>query len=194
MTTVVVPFAGFGGKTRLAASASLRRELSVAMLGDVLAAAVEVGTTLVVTPDAGGAEIAHGAGAEPVADPGGGQGAAVAAALAGARAGPVLVVNADLPCATAGDLRRLLAAIPSAGLALVEASDGTTNALGLSSASVFAPVYGPGSAQRFRSLAPAAVAVDLPNLAADVDTLADLERLQRRCGPRTQACLAGTLG
>jgi hypothetical protein len=30
----------------------------------------------------------------------------------------------------------------------------------------------------------------VPNLAEDVDTMADLERLQLRCGPRTQAVLS----
>jgi 2-phospho-L-lactate guanylyltransferase len=187
MTTVVVPFAGGAGKTRLDASRSMRRDLSLAMLADVVAAAVVVGRTLVVTPDAEGADLT---GVEVVADPGGGQGAAVEAALAGL-AGTVLVVNADLPCAVPGDLRALAAAIPSDGLALVEALDGTTNALGLSSPDVFAPLYGPDSANRFRALAAESVSVVVPNLVEDVDTLADLERLQLRCGPRTQAILAG---
>jgi len=160
------------------------------MLADVLAAAVVVGRTLVVTADVAGAAVAGAAGAEAVADPGGGQGAAVAAALELAADGQVLVVNADLPCVVPVDLRALLAAIPAHGLALVEALDGTTNALGLSAPEVFAPLYGPDSASRFRALLVETVAVAVPNLAEDVDTLADLERLQLRCGPRTQAALA----
>jgi 2-phospho-L-lactate guanylyltransferase len=192
MTTVVVPFAGFEGKTRLDAPRRVRQEISLAMLADVLAAATVIGRTLVVTDDADGAAAASGAGAEAVADPGGGQGAAVETALA-AVAGAVLVVNADLPCAVPEDLRSLLAAIPSHGLALVEALDGTTNALGLSEPQLFAPLYGPDSASRFRALPVETVTVDVPNLAEDVDTLADLERLQLRCGPRTQAVLAGTM-
>jgi 2-phospho-L-lactate guanylyltransferase (CobY/MobA/RfbA family) len=104
----------------------------------------------------------------------------------------VLVVNADLPCAVVDDLEALAAAIPADALALAQARDGTTNALGLSSAAMFSPVYGPGSAARFRALAAGSVSVRLPNLADDVDTLADLERLFARCGPRTQACLAMT--
>ena len=190
MTTVVVPFAGSEGKTRLDAPRSARRELSLAMLADVLAAAVVVGRTLVVTADAAGAALAGEAGAEAVADPGGGQGAAVAAALELADDGQVLVVNADLPCVVPVDLRALLAAIPAHGLALVEALDGTTNALGLSAPEVFAPLHGPDSASRFRALPVETVAVAVPNLAEDVDTLEDLERLQLRCGPRTQAALA----
>jgi len=189
MTTVVVPFAGAAGKTRLDAPRSTRRELSLAMLADVLAATVVVGRTLVVTADGDGATAAREAGAEAVTDPGGGQGPAVQAALAGIE-GAALVVNADLPCAVPSDLRALAAAIPSHGIALVEALDGTTNALGLSAVGLFAPVYGPDSATRFRALGVETVDVVVPNLAADVDTLADLERLQLRCGPRTQAVLA----
>ena len=190
MTTVVVPFAGTEGKTRLDASRSTRRDLSLAMLADVLAAAVVVGRTLVVTGDAAGSTLAADAGAETVADPGGGQGAAVESGLELAGGDRVLVVNADLPCAVPADLRALLAAIPSHGLAFVEALDGTTNALGFSARKIFEPLYGPDSASRFRALPVETVAVAVPNLAEDVDTLADLERLQLRCGPRTQAVLS----
>jgi len=189
MTTVVVPFAGAEGKTRLEAPSRARRELSLAMLGDVLAAAVAVGRTLVVTPDEAGAAVARDEGAEAVGDPGGGQGGAVRSALAHAD-GQTLVVNADLPCVVPDDLRALLAAVPDHGLALVEALDGTTNALALSGPDIFEPLYGPDSAGRFLALPVETVSVVIPNLAEDVDTLADLERLQLRCGPRTQARLA----
>ena len=187
MTTVVVPFAGVGGKTRLEAPRALRVELSLAMLADVLASAAAVGPTLVVAGDEDGATLARRFGAARVVDPGGGQGPAVEAALAGL-GGTVLVVNADLPCATAADLRALAAAIPPGGLALVEARDGTTNALGLSGPELFEPLYGPGSAARFSALG--AVAAAVPNLSDDVDTMADLERLIARCGAHTQAVLA----
>jgi 2-phospho-L-lactate guanylyltransferase len=183
MTTVVVPFAGTDGKTRLDAPPALRRELSLAMLADVLAAAVEVGRTLVVTPDDEVEELVREAGAERALDMGGGQGPAVHAAIA-AIAGPVLVLNADLPCATPGDLR----AVPLDSFAIVEARDGTTNAVGMSTASRFEPVYGHGSAARFRALG--AVPVRVPNLEDDVDTTADLERLVERCGAHTRAVLA----
>ena len=197
MPTVVIPFAGVEGKTRLHASQRARRELSLAMLGDVLAAATAVGPVRVVTADAEGAAIARELGAEAVTDPGGGQGPAVAAALVGLDPGAVLVVNADLPCVVAADLRALLAATPAGGIAFVEALDGTTNALGLSASEAFAPLYGPGSASRFRAraeeLGSDAVSVAVPNLVDDVDTLDDLQRLQLRCGPRTQACLQDLL-
>jgi 2-phospho-L-lactate guanylyltransferase len=194
MTAVVIPFAGVEGKTRLHASRRARRELSLAMLGDVLAAGVAVGDTRLVTEDAEAASIAAELGATTVPDGGGGQGPAVQAALADLEPGPILVVNADLPCVVPSDLRALLAATPAGGIALVEALDGTTNALSLPAGHVFAPLYGRDSALRFREhadeLGLAAVSVSIPNIADDVDTLDDLNRLQLRCGPRTQACLA----
>ena len=193
MPTVVIPFAGVEGKTRLHASRRARRALSLAMLGDVLAAALVVGEPRLVTADDEAAAIAGELGADVAGDLGDGQGPAVAAALAGVDPGPVLIVNADVPCVVPDDLRALLAATPAGGIALVEALDGTTNALGLSAREAFVPLYGPDSASRFRAhaheLGLEAVSVALPNLADDVDTIGDLQRLQLRCGPRTQACL-----
>lgn len=164
MVTVVIPFAGAGGKTRLHESAEVRGALAMAMFEDVLEACRPVGPTR-------------------VADLGGGQGAAVAAALAGVE-GPVVVVNADLPCVVPSDVRLLAETAP----ALVAAADGTTNALSLPSADLFAPLYGPGSAERFQAHC-GAVSMVLPNLADDVDTMDDLVRLQLRVGPRTVAAL-----
>ena len=63
----------------------------------------------------------------------------------------------------------------------------------LTLAQVFAALYGPGSADRFvehaHALGLEAVRAAIPNLADDVDTLADLERLHLRVGPRTQVVL-----
>ena len=195
MVTVVIPFAGTEGKTRLHASRRARREVSLAMLGDVLSAALAVGAVRVGTADQDGAALAQDAGAELVHDPGGGQGAAVEAALAGLDPGPIVIVNADVPCVLPADLRALLAATPAGGVALVEALDGTTNALSIPSADVFARFYGHDSAARFRGLAESlgleSVSVALPNLSDDVDTLDDLRRLHLRLGPRSQMCLAG---
>jgi 2-phospho-L-lactate guanylyltransferase (CobY/MobA/RfbA family) len=97
-------------------------------------------------------------------------------------------VNADLPCATARDLLALAGAIPEGGLALAVAADGTTNALGFADVSVFEPLYGPGSAERFAALAPSRV-VDAPNLIDDVDTLDDLLRVAPRVGLHTARVL-----
>ena len=185
MPTVVVPFRGREGKSRLARlPLEARAALREAMLADVLAACEAVGATYLVTS----AERRPG-GAILVPDEGRGQGAAVAAgldhaALAGAPA-PFLVVNADLPCVTARDLLALAGAIPDEGLALAAALDGTTNALALSSPELYVPLYGAGSAARFAALAPSRM-LGAPNLVDDVDTVADLERLRGRLGQKTR--------
>ena len=194
MTTIVVPFRGVDGKQRLSSLPDpLRIELALAMLWDVLVVCTAVAPTIVTTSDPAGGDIVREHGATLIDDPGGGQGAAVTAALR-ATSGRVLVVNADLPCIADADVVRLEAATPSRGIALVAAQDGTTNALGLSSPSLFAPLYGPNSAERFRLhgelLGVDVVRADLPLLAADVDVVEDLERLQPCLGARTSGVRA----
>jgi 2-phospho-L-lactate guanylyltransferase len=190
VTAIVVPFRGADGKRRLAPAADeARAALSLAMLADVLAACAVVGRTVVVTEDEAARTVAVEVGVAALDDPGGGQGRAVAHALALVPAAPALVVNADLPCVVPDDLRALEAAIPPGGLALVPAADGTTNALALAEPSLFRPLYGPGSADRFRALGTAAT-LELPSLVDDVDTLDDLARVEARVGPRTQMALA----
>jgi 2-phospho-L-lactate guanylyltransferase len=196
MPSFVVPFRGAKGKSRLGTlPPGARASLSQAMLADVVSACAAVGPVFVVSPDE--APDVPLEAATSVTDPGGGQGAAVkagldAAALAAAsagRVGPLVVVNADLPCVTARDLLALAGAVPAGGLAYAAAADGTTNALALSSPDVFSPVYGPGSAARFAQLGPSN-RVDAPNLIDDVDTVADLERLSARLGARSRRVLA----
>jgi 2-phospho-L-lactate guanylyltransferase len=196
MAAIVVPYRGASGKQRLGPLPDgARTALSLAMLADVLAACTVIGETIVVTGDEDGARVATEFEALVAEDPGNGQGAAVAAALRGLRNGCTLVVNADLPCVIPEDLRALESATPDEGLAFVAARDGTTNALGLSSPSVFAPLYGPGSAERFRAhahtLGVEFVPAAIPNLADDVDSLEDLERVEFRIGPRTLAAHTG---
>ncbi len=197
MAQIVVPFRGEDGKRRLDAPEEARSELALAMLGDVLAAATVIGRTLVVTDDGAGRAVAAELGAEPVADAHGGQGAAVAAALARLGDGPVLVVNADLPCVVPHDLRTFAGAAELGAIGYVEAADGTTNALALPVKEHFAPLYGGGSAARFRdhadSIGVPAIACAIPNLGDDVDTLDDLHRIGLRAGPRTQAVISRVL-
>ena len=126
MTAIVVPFRASSPKLRLVPLAPPSRvRLARAMLADVLAAAAPLG----------GATVADGLG---------GQGNAVHAALMGLT-GPVLVVNADLPCATTADMEQVLASAP----AVVAAREGTTNDLFLLSAALFRLLYGPLSVYRF---------------------------------------------
>jgi 2-phospho-L-lactate guanylyltransferase (CobY/MobA/RfbA family) len=172
MPAVIVPFRKESAKLRLhPLPEEARAALARAMLADVMAACEPV--------------------APPVVTQERDQGEAVENALRMIESGPILVVNADLPCAQPRDLLALLGALPDGGLALVEARDGTTNALALSAPHLFAPLYGPGSAKRFRARAarldvPVATA-EIPNLLDDVDTVDDLERLEGRLGPHTAA-------
>jgi 2-phospho-L-lactate guanylyltransferase (CobY/MobA/RfbA family) len=154
MATFVIPFKR-NGKTRLGDPA-----LAWAMYQDVEAACAPLGDVL-------------------LCDAPGGQGEAVAAALAAIQ-GPVAVVNADVPCVTSAELEHLLDAAP----ALVAAADGTTNAIALADASDFRPLYGPGSAARFGLRA-----LDLPGLRDDVDTWEDVRRLTERLGTNTRRAL-----
>lgn len=190
MATVVVPFRSSDPKQRLdGLDAAGRSLLAHAMLADVLAAAVPVGPVLVVAQD----EVELPASTTHVPDPGRGQGVAVQAALdaaaAAGQSGPVVVVNADLPCADTRDLLALAGATPDGGIAIVAAADGTTNALALADGALFEPVYGAGSALRFGALAPSRL-IDVPNLVDDVDTLDDLIRLRDRVGSSTRRALA----
>jgi 2-phospho-L-lactate guanylyltransferase len=190
MPTIVVPFRGATGKQRLGPlPEGARAALTLAMLADVLAACTVVGETYVATADEDAVRVAGEFEARVSSDVGGGQGAAVAHALRGLPDRRTLVVNADVPCVIPADVRALDAATPDGGIAYVAARDGTTNALGLASPSLFAPLYGDGSADRFRlhahTLGVAVVPAAIPNLADDVDSLEDLERLELRLGPRT---------
>ena len=193
MASIVVPYRAEGKRRLEPVPEPAREEVALAMLEGVLNACVAVGETVLVTDDAAAEAVAGALGVRTVRDPGGGQGAAVAAALGSVPAGPVLVVNADVPCATARDLLALLGALPARGLAVARAADGTTNALALSDAGVFEPLYGPRSERRFRehaeSLGLAAAVADIPNLAVDVDTVADLDAVEDCAGARTRDAL-----
>jgi 2-phospho-L-lactate/phosphoenolpyruvate guanylyltransferase len=186
VASVVVPFRAASAKRRLEPlDEGVRADVAHLMLADVLAAATAVGPTVLVTERE--AERAHAVAeshdVQVVDDPGDGQGAAVAAGLAAVPDGPVLVVNADLPEVQPRDLLALLGAMPEDGIALARAPDGTTNALALAKPGLFEPLYGPGSADRFRAhaeeLGVELVEFDAPALALDVDTVAELDNHSR---------------
>ena len=128
-------------------------------------------------------------GVEVVADPGGGQGAAVEAALAGRRGR--LPRRQRRPAARAAVRPRGARAPRRARRrALVAAADGTTNALALPDRDVFAPLYGAGQRRPLRAHARPRSRVhdSIPELEHDVDTLADLERDRLRVG-RARTCV-----
>ena len=146
MAQIVVPFRGESGKQRLDVPDEIRSRLALAMLGDVLSACVATGRTLLVTADdATPARSRVELGAEIVDDPGGGQGPAVAAALERVEDGPVVVVNADLPCVVPHDVRTL------AGVAELERSGSSKPRTGRRTRSRF-----PAPRSSRRSTAPAA--------------------------------------
>jgi 2-phospho-L-lactate guanylyltransferase len=190
------------GKSRLGPTldAAGRRELVLAMLDDVLAAvgAAHAGPSYVVTPDEGVEPVATARGALLIEDAGEGTNAAIVAALADhrvANAGAVLVVQGDLPHLRPADIQRCLEALavdaPTA--LLVPNDDGGTSVLGLRPPLAMATAFGPESGDRHRAGAIEAGIrlheVGIDSLAADVDTVADLERVRSQVGPATAAVL-----
>ena len=164
---------------------SMRAAVAVAMLGDVVDG-VHRGR-----PDAR-RDRRHRASCRrapsAVADPGGGQGAAVAAALAAVE-GHALVVNADVP-ARSDDLRRFAGSRAAGARARRRGRTGRRTRSRCPIRSLFAPLYGPGSAARF--LGAGAVRVARPSRSSPTTSTraADLERVAPRAGPRTRAVLA----
>jgi 2-phospho-L-lactate guanylyltransferase len=194
VASFVVPFRADMARRRLAPLPAVERErLALAMLADVLTACVSAGETVLAGDAAAALELAVGLGAKAVADAGGSHSGAVRSGLEAFGGGPVVIVNADLPCVQARDLLALVGATPPDGLALVRARDGGTNALSLATPSLFAPLYGPASAERFFRHAAAAgvqaALAEIPGLADDARSPADLHRLGERLGARTRAAL-----
>jgi len=164
-----------------------RRRLVLAMLEDVLAAVARtesIERVLVVTPDASAASLAESRGAVIVPEPGaGGLNAAVESAIAFAVScglGQALVLPADIPLATPGELTSLIASRrsrPGVTLAPSHDSDGT-NALLLAPPNAIAPCYGPGSYVQHMSQAMARQidvnVLHLAGVARDIDVSADL--------------------
>jgi 2-phospho-L-lactate guanylyltransferase len=161
-----------------------RRELATALFRDVLAAALDcpaLDQVAVVTRDPVALQIASDAGAEGMDDAGNLNESldSVARTLGQRSVDRLLVLHADLPLVSAADIETV--ARSSADVALVSSGDGGTNALACPTRA-FGFCYGVGSAQAHKEAAwdadLEAELLDLPGLALDIDTPADLERLQ----------------
>ncbi len=103
-----------------------------------------------------------------------------AAATAAAREQRWVIVHADLPLATATDLRTVFALAAHAPV-VVPAHDGGTNLLA-GSDPAFPFAYGPGSFRRHLAAAPQSKVVTHPRLAMDLDTPSDLVHVRQADG------------
>jgi len=192
--TAILPVKRFdAAKQRLAAGVDdeRRRALAAAMLEDVLEAIAgsrAIERTIVVSGDPLAQEIASAAGAEIVPDPA--DEGHVEAALAGiARAQVedselVVLLPGDCPLLDSRELDRLLTGVPGAFVTIVPDRHGEgTNALVLSPPDAIRPAFGEGSRTRHVAAAREAgipyVVEELPSLALDLDTPADLVALTR---------------
>lgn len=190
----VLPVKRFGeAKRRLTVGIDDERieALAAAMLEDTLEAIDESRTierTIVVTGDPRAQEIVASSSAEVLPDPAD-EGHVIAALAGVARAevdgaACVALLPGDCPLLDPKELDRLLTGIPSSFVAVVPDRHGTgTNALVLSPPNAIEPAFGEGSCARHVAAAreaeiPFAVE-DLPSLALDLDTPADVIALTR---------------
>lgn len=180
-------------KQRLAAGIDDERRAVVvaAMIEDVLEAIGEarsIERTIVVTSEAAAEDLARSAGAEVLPDPG--EGGHSGAALAGVAralelgAGCVVLLPGDCPLLDARELERLLTGMPEHYVAIVPDRHRTgTNALALAPPDAIRPAFGEGSCARHVAAARDADAPyaieELPSLALDLDTPADVVALTR---------------
>ena len=96
----------------------------------------------------------------------------------------LLVVHADLPHLTGGDLAALLAAAELAGAALATDRAGLgTNALALTAGTVLACRFGPDSRRLHAAQCPGLAVLSRPGLAFDVDTAGDVALLVESIPP-----------
>jgi len=170
------------------------------MLADVLAAcrAAEL-DLVVVTEDPAGRAAAEAQGALVVADPDAGMNGAVSAGIAavGARGGQIaLVLPGDVPLVAAADLHALIArgCEPISVVVGLDRAGLGTNGLLLRPPTAIEPDFGGASAARHLERGAAAGAwtesVQLPALAEDVDTPADLASIRARATGATARFLS----
>lgn len=91
----------------------------------------------------------------------------------------VLFLSGDLPLVSADDIRCFATAVPDRGVAIARARDGGTNALLVRPALALTPMFGrqPSAlahARQAEARGLAALILDIPGLALDVDTVDDL--------------------
>ena len=196
MTWALLPVKGLDeAKSRLAPllTPAERRQLTLAMLDDVLAALARCSSLeccVVIGSDADVRLLAQRHGAEFLAEPtrNGGLNDALTAGLHRATergATGALIVPADVPLIDASAIKALIDRAPQRGLAICPARDGQgTNGLILRPPNCCAPRFGPGS---FTAHANAArdggldvVVVDCAALGLDIDSPDDLAELAQR--------------
>jgi len=175
---ILVPLKRFGvAKSRLSSAlpAEGRAELMHELLNRVLAAIAEAGferVTIVTGERIGGVDVWDDRGL-PWND-------ALAAAIDEVVVEEVVaIVSADLPLLRASEVLALVEATPARGIAIARALDGGTNAVSMRPPTLVRTQFGvPKSASVHAALGVPFVVVDLPGLAFDVDTPADLQRLR----------------
>ena len=208
--TAVLPVKRFAAaKQRLAAGIDeqRRRDLAAAMLEDALeaiGAARSIERTIVVTDEPRARDLAAAAGCEVVPDPvatdeedagpsvPSGHSRAALAGIARAKAdgaGRVVLLPGDCPLLDPRELDSLLTGVPDRYVAIVPDRHGSgTNALVLSPPDAIRPAFGEGSRARHTAAARAAgvpfAVEELPSLALDLDTPADVVALTRELAER----------
>jgi 2-phospho-L-lactate/phosphoenolpyruvate guanylyltransferase len=193
--TAIVPVKRFAeAKRRLAAGLDDERRVAVvaAMLEDTLeaiAAARSVERTIVVSGDPRAQEIVAAAGAAEILPDPTDEGHVVAALAGIARAEVdgaecAVLLPGDCPLLDPKEIDSLLTGVPAGYVAIVPDRHGTgTNALVLAPPGAIEPAFGEGSRERHVAAARAAgvpyAVEEMPSLALDLDTPADLVALTR---------------
>ncbi|MEX0683167.1 MAG: 2-phospho-L-lactate guanylyltransferase [Dehalococcoidia bacterium] len=208
MTAALVPAKTLDkAKGRLAAllSEDERRQLALAMLEDLLRTLQGVRvveSVSVVSPDAAVLSLARELGATAIEEPASVRGInqALTHALGTMDATPesLLVMLADVPEATPGDVEALLAALPERGIAICPSPDKGTSALALRPADVIRFHFGEGSFTLHKREAAArgiaAEVVRIESLSRDVDSPEDLRGLLSRPAETATHRLLAALG
>ncbi len=192
----VKPLVAAKTRLRVALDDRAREALVLAMLTDTLTAVrlAHAGPLLLVSDDRAYAAIAKRFEATRLADHANGYNEAMAVALAApavVQAGAAMIVPADLPRASAAELRRAIEALRDAEVVVVPAFDAGTAILGLRPPSAITTKFGPLSSQAHINAATAAgrsvIVLDLPSLSYDIDNIEDLLVRRDTLGAATRA-------